>query len=387
MRRGRREVHGPRRYADDWSFRRANHAVQQWTNGPARPARRRPEARTARAPLRDAIRAGRLAPRHPPAALAHPRRATSASPAASSSRPTSSSSPKAGSPPAAEPAPSRGTVAAPRRQRGPAGRRAGEASGAALPRPGRLRPADGRPDLAAFPRARLACGGCAGLCASCPTPRSATAIRAGTRRSGRRWPSSSGATRGRRRRPRARRRLRRACPGADRRPARAAARLGARRVAVEDPGWRGQPRAARRRRAGVVAGRRWTSDGHRRRRARRADGPSSCHAGAPVPDRRGARARAAARARRLGPRAGALIVEDDYDAEYRYDREPVGAVQALAPDRVRLRRLGEQDARARRCGSAGSCARAGSPRDARRREGPRRPRDAGRSSRPRWPTC
>ena len=32
--------------------------------------------------------------------------------------------------------------------------------------------------------------------------------------------------------------------------------------------------------------------------------------------------------------AGALVVEDDYDAEYRYDREPVGAVQGLAPERV-----------------------------------------------------
>jgi GntR family transcriptional regulator / MocR family aminotransferase len=30
----------------------------------------------------------------------------------------------------------------------------------------------------------------------------------------------------------------------------------------------------------------------------------------------------------------AVIVEDDYDAEYRYDREPIGAVQGLAPDRV-----------------------------------------------------
>jgi GntR family transcriptional regulator/MocR family aminotransferase len=30
----------------------------------------------------------------------------------------------------------------------------------------------------------------------------------------------------------------------------------------------------------------------------------------------------------------ALIVEDDYDAEYRYDREPLGALQGLAPDRV-----------------------------------------------------
>ncbi|MEV6492452.1 PLP-dependent aminotransferase family protein, partial [Actinoplanes sp. NPDC051633] len=31
---------------------------------------------------------------------------------------------------------------------------------------------------------------------------------------------------------------------------------------------------------------------------------------------------------------GGYIVEDDYDAEYRYDRRPVGALQGLAPDRV-----------------------------------------------------
>jgi GntR family transcriptional regulator/MocR family aminotransferase len=30
----------------------------------------------------------------------------------------------------------------------------------------------------------------------------------------------------------------------------------------------------------------------------------------------------------------ALVIEDDYDAEYRYDREPIGALQGLAPDRV-----------------------------------------------------
>jgi GntR family transcriptional regulator/MocR family aminotransferase len=30
----------------------------------------------------------------------------------------------------------------------------------------------------------------------------------------------------------------------------------------------------------------------------------------------------------------AFVVEDDYDAEYRYDRAPVGALQGLAPDRV-----------------------------------------------------
>jgi GntR family transcriptional regulator/MocR family aminotransferase len=32
--------------------------------------------------------------------------------------------------------------------------------------------------------------------------------------------------------------------------------------------------------------------------------------------------------------AGAMVLEDDYDAEYRYDRQPVGAVQGLAPDLV-----------------------------------------------------
>jgi GntR family transcriptional regulator/MocR family aminotransferase len=33
-------------------------------------------------------------------------------------------------------------------------------------------------------------------------------------------------------------------------------------------------------------------------------------------------------------RTGALVIEDDYDAEYRYDRAPVGAMQGLDPDRV-----------------------------------------------------
>ena len=31
---------------------------------------------------------------------------------------------------------------------------------------------------------------------------------------------------------------------------------------------------------------------------------------------------------------GGLIIEDDYDAEFRYDRRPVGAIQPLSPDRV-----------------------------------------------------
>jgi GntR family transcriptional regulator/MocR family aminotransferase len=33
-------------------------------------------------------------------------------------------------------------------------------------------------------------------------------------------------------------------------------------------------------------------------------------------------------------RAGNLVIEDDYDAEYRYDRAPVGALQGVVPDRV-----------------------------------------------------
>jgi GntR family transcriptional regulator / MocR family aminotransferase len=32
--------------------------------------------------------------------------------------------------------------------------------------------------------------------------------------------------------------------------------------------------------------------------------------------------------------ADAIVIEDDYDGEFRYDRQPVGAVQALAPDQV-----------------------------------------------------
>lgn len=33
-------------------------------------------------------------------------------------------------------------------------------------------------------------------------------------------------------------------------------------------------------------------------------------------------------------RRAALVIEDDYDAEYRYDREPVGCLQGLAPERA-----------------------------------------------------
>jgi GntR family transcriptional regulator/MocR family aminotransferase len=35
-------------------------------------------------------------------------------------------------------------------------------------------------------------------------------------------------------------------------------------------------------------------------------------------------------------RDGGYVIEDDYDSEFRYDKEPVGALQGLAPDRVFL---------------------------------------------------
>jgi GntR family transcriptional regulator / MocR family aminotransferase len=40
------------------------------------------------------------------------------------------------------------------------------------------------------------------------------------------------------------------------------------------------------------------------------------------------------RRRREAARWGGMVIEDDYDGEFRYDRQPVGALQALAPDRV-----------------------------------------------------
>src|SRR6204780_2034844 len=38
--------------------------------------------------------------------------------------------------------------------------------------------------------------------------------------------------------------------------------------------------------------------------------------------------------RRAAARWGGLVIEDDYDGEFRYDKQPVGALQALAPDHV-----------------------------------------------------
>jgi GntR family transcriptional regulator/MocR family aminotransferase len=41
-----------------------------------------------------------------------------------------------------------------------------------------------------------------------------------------------------------------------------------------------------------------------------------------------------AQAVRWASRTGGVVIEDDYDGEFRYDRQPVGAMQALGPDHV-----------------------------------------------------
>ena len=115
---------------------------------------------------------------------------------------------------------------------------------------------------------------------------------------------------------------------------RALARHGVRRVAVEDPGWRGQRKTAELAGLtavpvpvddrGLVVGRLGELDVD-------AVVVTPAHqfpTGVVLAPERRAELVSWAHERR------AVIVEDDYDAEYRYDREPVGALQGLAPDRV-----------------------------------------------------
>ncbi|HWT93911.1 MAG TPA: PLP-dependent aminotransferase family protein, partial [Solirubrobacteraceae bacterium] len=111
-------------------------------------------------------------------------------------------------------------------------------------------------------------------------------------------------------------------------------RRGARRVAVEDPGWRGQRRSVEH--AGLeLVPVPVDERGLRTDTLPDLDVDAVCVSPAHqyptgvvlAPERRAA----------LIAWADAhdgLIVEDDYDAEYRYDREAVGALQALAPQRV-----------------------------------------------------
>ena len=110
---------------------------------------------------------------------------------------------------------------------------------------------------------------------------------------------------------------------------------GARTLAVEALRAPAAPRGRRRRRPAACSRSPVDGDGRRRRRARRRAGAvllTPAHQfplGVPLaPQRRTA-------GRRVGaPAPAALIIEDDYDGEFRYDRQPVGAMQALAPEHV-----------------------------------------------------
>jgi GntR family transcriptional regulator/MocR family aminotransferase len=114
---------------------------------------------------------------------------------------------------------------------------------------------------------------------------------------------------------------------------RALGRHGAQRIAVEDPGWRGQRRSVEDAGLAIVP---VPVD---------ADGlvvdaiPEGVDAVAVTPAHQFPTGAVLAPERRAqlvswARATGGVIIEDDYDAEYRYDRDPVGAVQGLAPEHV-----------------------------------------------------
>lgn len=118
---------------------------------------------------------------------------------------------------------------------------------------------------------------------------------------------------------------------------RALASLGHRRIGVEDPSWPGLRNAASR--AGLeVVPIGVDHDGlrvgelfdHPDVRAVIVTPAHQFPLGVPLsPDRR-------LELIKWAERVGGVIIEDDYDAEFRYDRRPVGSLQGMAPDRVVL---------------------------------------------------
>lgn len=114
----------------------------------------------------------------------------------------------------------------------------------------------------------------------------------------------------------------------------ALAAQGARRVAVEDPGWRGIRETASA--AGLeIMALAVDQDGLTVERLEEEDVDAVALAPAhQYPT--GAVLSAARRAALLAwaRNRDGLIVEDDYDAEYRYDRQPIGSLQGLAPEHV-----------------------------------------------------
>jgi GntR family transcriptional regulator / MocR family aminotransferase len=114
----------------------------------------------------------------------------------------------------------------------------------------------------------------------------------------------------------------------------ALAAAGARRVAVEHPGWQGMRETARDAGLETVS---LPVDEHGLTVERLAQ--ANVDAVALAPAHQYPTGAVLAPARRLALTAWAqsqerLIVEDDYDAEYRYDRQPIGSLQGLAPEHV-----------------------------------------------------
>jgi GntR family transcriptional regulator/MocR family aminotransferase len=109
---------------------------------------------------------------------------------------------------------------------------------------------------------------------------------------------------------------------------------GAKRVAIEEPGWRGISETAMD--AGLeVVGLPVDRDGLVVERLRQEDVAAAALApahqyptGAVLSATRRGALLAWAQTREV------LIVEDDYDAEYRYDRQPIGSLQGLSPEHV-----------------------------------------------------
>ena len=254
---------------------------------------------------------------------------TWASPATRSPTPTPSSSPRAGSPPARARAPGSPSGRSPRRPAAPARGRARPARPALY----NLRPRHPRPRL--LPARRVAQGGP-------PGPR---------------------------RRAERRLRLRRSARGRVelRHRARRLPRAGARRVrATRSGSWSAPASCTALTLLGAVLRARGCGGGGGVVRPGRAPGPADAARRAADPRRcrstNGARTRAELWRRRTGAvlltpahqfptgvplhpgppggrvdwarRTGGLILEDDYDGEFRYDRQPVGALQGLDPDRV-----------------------------------------------------
>ena len=119
--------------------------------------------------------------------------------------------------------------------------------------------------------------------------------------------------------------------------ARVFAGLGHRRIAVEDPSWPGLRDAARR--AGLeVVGVPVDGDGLRVDRLERL---RDVRLVLVTPAHQFPTGVAMSAERRLAligwaERVDGTVLEDDYDAEFRYDRRPVASLQGMAPDRVVL---------------------------------------------------